>query len=304
MNSKKVVVLLSTYNGEKYVKKQIKSILAQTYSNISLIIRDDGSTDNTCTIIKDLESKDSRITFIQDGKNLGYPACFYYLTDNAPIADYYFFCDQDDYWLKNKIEHAVSIFEKQDSSIPIAYYSRYIICDEHLNKIQTSPVIKNEITLKKALFEVCGLEFTMAINRSALILLNQNKPSFCSGRGTWMCMLYASLGKIICDDYVSALYRRHNQAVTSSSMNGIGLFLWRLKNFFFNDGFKDYKEILSDFQKTVGPKLDTNEMKMLEILSATKYFPNALHKIFYPHRLRSRFLDEIFLRVTFILGKL
>ena len=59
-----VNILLSTYNGEKYLAEQIDSIVNQTYTDWNLLIRDDGSTDNTVSIIKNYEEKDARIKFI------------------------------------------------------------------------------------------------------------------------------------------------------------------------------------------------------------------------------------------------
>ena len=69
---KRVEVLMSTYNGEKYVKNQIDSILAQENVYIHITIRDDGSKDNTCSVIKEIESKNpNKISFFE-GENYGY----------------------------------------------------------------------------------------------------------------------------------------------------------------------------------------------------------------------------------------
>lgn len=87
----KAIVLLSSYNGAEYIGAQIESIISQSYDNWELIIRDDNSGDGTVDIIKDYCRRDSRIHLISDDKgNLGYPACFYELTDTAPDAEYYF----------------------------------------------------------------------------------------------------------------------------------------------------------------------------------------------------------------------
>ena len=76
--SSKVAILLSTYNGEKYLREQIDSILNQTYTNFELIVRDDGSKDNTVKIIKEyIEKSDKEITLIE-GKNLGFIKSFFY----------------------------------------------------------------------------------------------------------------------------------------------------------------------------------------------------------------------------------
>lgn len=64
---------MATYNGEKYIKEQINSIINQTYTNWKLLIRDDGSKDKTVEIIKEYEKKDDRIKLLEDNKgNLGF----------------------------------------------------------------------------------------------------------------------------------------------------------------------------------------------------------------------------------------
>ena len=63
----KVNILLSTYNGEQYLKEQVKSIQDQTYQDWQLLIRDDGSTDGTVEIIQELVAQDERIRFINEG---------------------------------------------------------------------------------------------------------------------------------------------------------------------------------------------------------------------------------------------
>ena len=101
MSDKKVAVLLSTYNGEKYVGAQIHSILTQNYKNIEIVVRDDGSKDKTVEIIKEYMQKYSNIVLHQ-GENLGFIKSFFELLKYED-ADYYAFADQDDIWLPNKI---------------------------------------------------------------------------------------------------------------------------------------------------------------------------------------------------------
>ena len=100
----KVAILMSTYNGEKYLREQIESLQKQTFKKWELFIRDDGSTDNTISVINKLQVKDSRIHFLNDKKiQLRPMKSFLYLLSNVS-ADFYFFCDQDDYWLPEKLD--------------------------------------------------------------------------------------------------------------------------------------------------------------------------------------------------------
>ena len=100
----KVNILLSTYNGEQYLKEQVKSIQDQTYPDWQLLIRDDGSRDGTVEIIQELVAQDERIRFINQGaiENLGVIKSFHTLLKYEK-ADLYCFSDQDDVWLPEKI---------------------------------------------------------------------------------------------------------------------------------------------------------------------------------------------------------
>lgn len=74
MNTKKVIICMSTYNGEKYLEEQLESLFSQTYKKIKIYVRDDGSTDGTIDILKKYEKK-GKITLVL-GKNLGYIGSF------------------------------------------------------------------------------------------------------------------------------------------------------------------------------------------------------------------------------------
>lgn len=301
---KKAAVLLAAYNGEKYLPMQLDSILAQTHSQLEIYIRDDGSTDTTSQIIQAYAQRDPRVHAILGKENLGYPGCFYALTDMEIDADYFFFSDQDDVWFPDKVAHAIQILEKEDQSKILCYYSAYAICDSDLNvKKQSAPVTK-PITFVETLFEVCGLEFTMAINRAAKAYLYHHKPLKAQARGTWMSMLFSAKGKIIYDNRPYAYYRRHDTAVTNSSMGFFGFQLWRIKAFFVNDQFSSYRVILQDLEKVLGKELSEKDLKALSMFAKSNYFPYAFLKAFYPRRLRRGLFDEVALRAVFLLGRL
>ena len=97
-------ILLATYNGEKFLKEQINSLLDQSYKNWKLLIRDDMSTDCTMAILSDYISKyPDKIKLLKSNKRLGPCQSFNYLLQKSD-SDYVMFCDQDDIWLPEKIE--------------------------------------------------------------------------------------------------------------------------------------------------------------------------------------------------------
>lgn len=119
----KIQVLMSSYNGERYIEDQIRSLLNQKDVEVSLLIRDDGSTDSTTEILKRLMAEDNRIEcFFED--NIGVKKSFLKLVKNAsPDADYYALSDQDDIWLEDKLIVAVNRLNQEDNNIPLIYGS-------------------------------------------------------------------------------------------------------------------------------------------------------------------------------------
>lgn len=109
-------VLLATYNGEKYIKEQIDSILNQTYENIRLIISDDCSKDKTQEILKEYEKKDNRIELYIQEKNLGVVKNIEFLLKQVKNK-YYMLSDQDDIWLPEKIEKSLETLLENNADL-------------------------------------------------------------------------------------------------------------------------------------------------------------------------------------------
>lgn len=132
MSKPTVSVLMSTYNGAKYIREQIDSILNQKDVNVELLIRDDGSSDNTAEICKEYQKKNTNIRFYQ-GENIGVGKSFMELLKKAPEADYYSFSDQDDVWLEDKLSRAVKMIKiaecsrelSQDRNERVGVFNRY-----------------------------------------------------------------------------------------------------------------------------------------------------------------------------------
>lgn len=126
----KVDILMATYNGKKYLKEQIESILNQTYKNIQLIISDDCSTDGTREILRQYEQNE-RIKIFYQEKNLGYIKNFEFLLKNVE-SNLYMLSDQDDVWKQEKIEKSVEKLEKENLDL---VFGDLEVVDENLNTI-------------------------------------------------------------------------------------------------------------------------------------------------------------------------
>ena len=140
INPHKVAVILSTYNGQKFVGQQIRSILSQTYRDITLYIRDDGSKDNTIEVIRNETNEYDNVVLFEQSKNLGSRDSFLYMTEMIDSA-YYMFSDQDDVWMPDKIQKSVEALqeiEKSHPDKPIIVHTDLCLVDRDLKVISES----------------------------------------------------------------------------------------------------------------------------------------------------------------------
>lgn len=129
----KVAILMSTYNGSRYLSEQIDSILCQEGADVTLYIRDDGSSDQTIDIIKKYAKKYQNI-ILTTGQNVGVGNSFMQLVYDCPDDfDYYAFSDQDDIWLKEKLKVAIDNIKQKDT--PTLYASNQMLVDENGKQI-------------------------------------------------------------------------------------------------------------------------------------------------------------------------
>lgn len=126
----RVDILLATYNGEKYLKEQIDSILNQTYKNIQIIISDDCSKDGTREILKEYEKNDKIKVFYQQ-ENLGYVKNFEFLLRQVE-SNIYLLSDQDDVWKEDKVEKTVEKLNKENLDL---VFGDLEVVDENLNTV-------------------------------------------------------------------------------------------------------------------------------------------------------------------------
>ena len=206
-----VAVMMSTYNGELYVKEQIMSILGQVGVNITLFIRDDGSSDKTIDIIKDFEKQNDNIHFIK-GKNIGLGNSFMHILYETPENyDYYAFSDQDDIWEKNKIELTLKEFENVNK--PLLVHSDLSVIDENNNvvcksMIKSQHINVNRIALNQLIVQNVVTGCTMAFNRQLADIIVE--PELLSVHDWWIAATASIFGEIKFINKPTIKYRKHN----------------------------------------------------------------------------------------------
>lgn len=215
---KSVLILMSTYNGEKYLKTQIDSLLAQTNVNVSIVVRDDGSTDGTISILNEYKKRNALEWY--SGKNMGPAGSFLDLIYNAPLGyDYYAFCDQDDYWMEEKLYNAVTQLENYYAR-PALYHCELEIVDEDLNYIRTTHNSKKTEYIDQTLMVFYIPGCTMVFNNCLLEIVQKKIPRFdlITMHDCWMYYICLGIGgQIISDCKAYIKYRQHgNNAIGAS----------------------------------------------------------------------------------------
>ncbi len=213
----RVSVAMATYNGEKYIKKQIETIIKNLEKNDELVISDDGSKDKTRHIIKKIIEKDDRIKLIE-GPNKGVKQNFENAIKNCK-GKYIFLSDQDDLWEKDKVQKVLKCFEKHNCSLVI--HDAKVI-DENENEIIKSffefrnsgaGIIKN---IWKNTYIGCCMAFKGEIKEKVLPI-----PDNIEMHDQWIGIINEKYGKseFLKDKLIK--YRRHSGNVSTMKHYGI-----------------------------------------------------------------------------------
>ena len=212
----KVNILMSTYNGQQFLAEQIRSIQEQSYTDWTLFIRDDGSSDNTKEILKDFEHQDSRIHLIDNDKsdNLGVIKSFHKLV-NHDRADYYFFSDQDDVWLPNKLELSLKEAQNYLADLPLMVYMDLKVVNQDL-EIMTESMVKSQshhanTELVQELTENTVTGGVAMINHALAEMWQETDDILM--HDWYLALLASAFGNLVFIDQPGELYRQHSDNV-------------------------------------------------------------------------------------------
>lgn len=212
----KVNILMSTYNGQQFLSEQIRSIKEQSYTDWTLFIRDDGSSDNTKEILKDFEHQDSRIHLIDSDKsdNLGVIKSFHKLV-NHDRADFYFFSDQDDVWLPNKLELSLKEAQNYPANLPLMVYMDLKVVNQDL-EIMTESMVKSQshhanTELVQELTENTVTGGVAMINHTLAEMWQETDDILM--HDWYLALLASAFGNLVFIDQPGELYRQHSDNV-------------------------------------------------------------------------------------------
>lgn len=216
MVTKKIAILLSTYNGERFLEEQIESIIKQSNQQWTLYVRDDGSTDKTLDILGRYQA-DDRIQWINENKpqNLRVIGSFLKLLESTE-ADYYMFCDQDDVWLPDKVQVTLDkmlTLEAENNQQPILVHTDLRIVNQDL-KATSESMIKTQNLDPLPSF---GRLLVQNSVTGCTMMINQNLKDRCVGldftkirmHDWWFALVASAFGTIGYVPQATILYRQH-----------------------------------------------------------------------------------------------
>lgn len=297
---KKVQILMSVYNGMKYLSKQLESILSQRGVQISVLVRDDDSQDDSLQILRKYEIRHENIS-VCTGRHLGAAGSFYKLLQMADLSnDYFAFADQDDVWLADKIKRAVSLLELEPAGQPLLYAGKVYYASDDLRKREIfSYSIRKEPSFGNALVENICMGCTEVFNRQLLLLAGIHIPDGCIMHDWWMYLTAACFGEVVFDQKAYILYRQH-------SANQIGMensWIWRWRKRILQ--VTDLRHKLSDqaliFKKTYAGLADGNYELHL-VCNSKNGIAERFRLVLCKNICRQNVVDDIICRLLFIFG--
>ena len=297
---KKVRVLMSTYNGQKYLKEQLDSILLQKDVETKILVRDDGSTDETLSILNEYK-KQGKLEWY-NGKNLRPAKSFMNLLKNSGNYEYYAFADQDDYWKEDKLSKAINRLEEVDSKKPALYFCDKELVDSKLNHIKHKK-INYKVSFESAMIKNIATGCTMVMNKNLVEIVNSYSPSYIVMHDAWIYRVCLAIGGIcIYDDGEYIKYRQHGNNVIGAQEGVVNKTKRRWNNFWHCDHSREKtaRELLNGYSDLI----NKNKLNVLQQISNYRNSWKAKVNLIKNTNMKTESLENnISFRIALLLNK-
>ncbi len=268
-----VSVLLASYNGEKYIREQLDSILNQTFSDLSIVISDDLSTDGTPAIIREYEEQyPGRVRSLRNSERSGSAQNNFFRLLKSEADDYIMLCDQDDVWLPDKVEVTLREMKKLEAewgeAVPLLVHGDLSVTDKEGGILHQSMAEYQKIAVYDNRFSHYLVENnitgnTVMINR-ALLEFIADVPKECVMHDWWLGLLASCFGRISYIDHPLVLYRQHGENQMGSK-SGKEQYAERIRN---QDAVREnYRKMFAQaqmFLKLYGNEISLEQREVLE----------------------------------------
>jgi glycosyltransferase involved in cell wall biosynthesis len=262
-----VEVLMSTYDGERFLRPQVDSVLAQTGVDVRLRVRDDGSRDATLAVLEEYAA-DRRVS-VTRGANLGVPAAFFRLVDeSSDDVDLWALCDQDDVWVPTKLSRAAAALA--DVPGPALYCARVLVTDEDLRPLYPHELPRRGPSFANALVQNIALGCTVVLNWDAREVLRSRWPRECVMHDAWMYLVVAGVGSVVYDQALVVHYRQHRWNTVGVGRGPVSRFAGRVRRQLSPDGHGKHGRQDRELLRLHGERLRPEARRELEDLLRTQ----------------------------------
>jgi len=273
--SERVAILLSTYNGERFLAEQLDSLIAQTHKDWTIYASDDGSSDATLDILAKYRAQlgDDRLVIVQ-GPRQGFAANFLSLLAREEIqAPYFAFCDQDDLWIPERLAMGLDWMRGLPGDRPALFCSRTQLIDSGGKPIGLSPLFNKPPCFENALVQSIAGGNTMLFNAAARLLLSQtDRSTHIVSHDWWAYILVTGCGGAVAYEQRPTIgYRQHGNNIVGSN-SSLQDRLVRVRKMFqgtFRQWTNDNLNALSSFKHHLTP----HNQKTLSLFEMGRHAP-------------------------------
>lgn len=300
----RVEILLATYNGARYLPEQLDSLVAQRHRPITLVTRDDGSSDDTVAVVR---SYADRLPLrVLPAGHLGVRRSFFTLLAAAdPAADYVAFCDQDDVWIPDKLARAVARLAALDPDVPALYCARATLTDGALNPIGHTRLPGRPAGFANALIENIASGMATVMNRAAAALINAAPPSATVNpiHDWWAYQVVAACGTVIYDPEPALLYRQHGRNTIGVARGPFAGFRARIRRQLSGESRGEITALAAELRRCHGERMPRTARAMLDdFLQPRGPLARAAYVLRCP-LYRQRPSDDLAFRLLYLFGR-
>jgi glycosyltransferase involved in cell wall biosynthesis len=292
---------LATFNGQLYLPELLQSLASQTCRPSKVVLRDDGSSDDSVEIVKRWATAENIPLQTLLGERLGPAQSFLRALEAAEATDIYLFADQDDVWLPMKIERALGHIHYGTSAPPTLYASRLAVVDEQLHFIKFTQH-PNELSFNSATCENVLTGCTMAFNSAFRSIILQKLPKQIAMHDWWLYLLATATATLLFDDTPTILYRQHSQNIVGIESTGLFNFQERINRFRKNKSIRSnhLRELLSTHENMLNPRaLElTNNLLNAQTKMSARFFTALTARI-----KRQTILSQVFTRFAILINR-
>lgn len=298
---KDVLVLMSSFNGARYLEEQIESLIQQKDVNVKILVRDDGSTDQTQELLKKYEKKGLLNWYA--GQNIGWRKSFMHLALNAPDCEYYAFCDQDDVWLPNKLSAAITELEKENESNEMLLYFSNLIFWENGEKKRLIKPAHLKYSRYSCAYQNQAIGCTIVFNRKLLEFVKSRPFENVYAHDFWFFQTAIFFGKIVYDPQAYILYRQHENNQIGASKGFFFKWNRRFHNFFKKE-FISRSQNARNFLVVYKNDLSSEDYKIFDnVANYQKSFIKKLSLLFSKKYTMNFMMNSLLLKIRILFNR-